>query len=72
MAWRAWARERAASRWTGDVPEEAPQLGWSVKCALESNLELCLQYADYGLLCSAIGGHGWVVEGMDFGNIVLL
>ena len=26
-AWKARARERAAERWEGDVPVEAPQLG---------------------------------------------
>lgn len=39
LACRAWARERAAARWEGEVPELAPQktqmTGWEVVDVVE-------------------------------------
>ena len=37
LACRAWARARAAARWAGEVPGEAPQLG---RRLVEGSLEL--------------------------------
>ena len=46
---KAWARERAASKWTGEFPLEAPQLGRELAGVWKVDLEE-VQDADDGVL----------------------